>query len=227
MLQLIGAALFFIAIHLCVAGTAMRGWLVQRLGEKVYLALFALASLAGLIWLIQAYRHAPLQDLWGQITALRWLASVFMVPACVFLVLGMITPNPTAVGGEALILKGVAAHGIYRITRHPFLVGTGLWSAVHVVYNGDVAAAIFFGTFLVLSVMGPPSIDYKQRQALGDNWQQFGAHTSIVPFLAILQGRNHLQLAEIGWWRPVLGLVLYSGLAFFHQKLFGVALFVG
>jgi len=75
--------------------------------------------------------------------------------------------------------------GIVRVTRHPFLMGVGLWAVVHLVANGDVASFIFFGAFAVTALAGTVSIDAKRRHALGPGWRSFAAQTSIVPFAAI------------------------------------------
>lgn len=60
------------------------------------------------------------------------------------------------------------SRGIVRITRHPFL----------------------FGSLLVLAVGGTASIDAKRRRLFGEQWSQFAAVTSALPFAAIAAGRN-------------------------------------
>ena len=52
-----------------------------------------------------------------------------------------------------------------RVTRHPFLIGVGLWAVLHLVANGDVASFIFFGAFAVTALAGTVSIDAKRRRA--------------------------------------------------------------
>ena len=47
--------------------------------------------------------------------------------------------------------------------------------------------------------------------------------TSLVPFAAILSGRSKLDWRGIGWWRPLLGLVLYAALLHLHLLAFGVS----
>jgi uncharacterized membrane protein len=55
MANLIAAAAFFLAIHFGISGTRLRDHLVRLVGQKVYLALFGLVSIIGLVWLIRAY----------------------------------------------------------------------------------------------------------------------------------------------------------------------------
>jgi uncharacterized membrane protein len=144
-----------------------------------------------------------------------------MLAAFFFVVLGLTSPNPTAVGGGALLTEKEPAQGIQRITRHPFLWGVALWSFTHLVLNGDLASVIFFGSFLILAVGGPFSIDRKRKKAFGDAWNRFARLTSNVPFMAILEGRNSLRIGELGWWRAVLAVVFYGSFLYFHQILFG------
>ena len=223
MIQLILASLFFVGIHIVVSGTRLRALLVARMGERPYMGLFSLLSLAGIAWQIWAYRRSPYVELWGQVYTARWIALVLMLFAFLLVVVGIASPNPTSIGGEQLISRGEAARGIFRITRHPFLMGVALWALVHLSYNGDLASLIFFGSFLVLAVLGPLYIDRKLRNALGESWRSFAAQTSIIPFAAILTGRSRLALGEIGWWRPAIAVLAYAAVLHLHRWLFGVS----
>jgi uncharacterized membrane protein len=82
---------------------------------------------------------------------------------------------------------------------------------------------IFFGSFLILALGGPFSIDRKRKKAFGDAWNRFAGLTSNVPFMAILEGRNSLKIGELGWWPVVLALVLYGLFLYFHKILFAVS----
>ena len=53
-------------------------------------------------------------------------------------------------------------------------------------------------------------------------WPAFAAATSILPFAAIAAGRNRLALRELGWWRPVLAVLLWAALIAMHPMAFGV-----
>jgi uncharacterized membrane protein len=103
-----------------------------------------------------------------------------------------------------------------------------IWAAVHVLGNGDSAALVFFGAFLVTAVAGMPSIDAKMARRHPQAWPGFAAASSILPFGAILAGRNHFSPREIGWIAPVAGLVLWAGFLHAHRHVFGVpALILG
>jgi len=221
--SLFAAALFFDGIHFLISGTALRGKIVGLVGERPFQGLFSLMSLIGIVWLSRAYGQAEYVELWGKLQALRPFALIVMLVAFFFVVLAFTSPNPTAVGGGALLTEKEPAKGIQRITRHPFLWGVALWSFTHLVLNGDLASLIFFGSFLILAVAGPFSIDQKRKKAFGDAWNRFAGVTSNVPFIAIIEGRNSLRVGELGWWPVVLALVVYGLFLYLHQTLFGVS----
>src|SRR5262245_10865182 len=127
--SLVLAAAFFVGIHVFVSGTSLRGTIVSRIGERAFLGAFSLASLAGIVWLSRAYASAPWVGLWQPPAGLRVVALVLVPLAFVFVVVGLTTPSPTVVGGEARALADRAdpARGILRVTRHPFLWGVALW----------------------------------------------------------------------------------------------------
>ena len=221
--SLFAAALFFDGIHFLISGTALRGKIVGLVGERPFQGLFSLMSLIGIVWLARAYGQAEYVELWGKLQALRPFALIVMLVAFFFVVLAFTSPNPTAVGGGASLTEKEPAKGIQRITRHPFLWGVALWSFTHLVLNGDLASVIFFGSFLILAVRGPFSIDRKRKKAFGDAWNRFAGVTSNVPFIAIVEGRNSLRVGELGWWPVVLALVVYGLFLYLHQTLFGVS----
>ena len=221
--SLFAGALFFDGIHFLISGTELRGKIVGLIGERPFQGLFSLMSLMGIVWLSRAYRQAEYLQLWAEPQALRPVALIVMLVAFFFVVLAFTSPNPTAVGGGALLTEKEPAKGIQRITRHPFLWGVALWSFTHLVLNGDLASLIFFGSFLILAVGGPFSIDRKRKKAFGGAWTRFAGLTSNVPFVAIIEGRNSLKIGELGWWPAVLTLVFYGLFLHFHKILFGVS----
>ena len=226
MLSLIAAATFFLAIHLLVSGTRVRDALTGRIGLGPYMGVFSLSSIAGLAWLGIAFvqaRHAEVQPVFWDVTpitrdvqiALQLLAMLLIVP-------GLATPNPTSVRQEGALDRPDPVRGMLRITRHPFLWGVAIFSAGHMLVNGDAASLILFGTLFALSVLGTLSIDAKRRRALGAKWEAFAGQTSNLPFGAVAAGRQRLSLGEIGWWRIGLALGVWALLAWAHPYLFGV-----
>lgn len=223
MLSLVLAALFFVGIHLGIAGTRLRDRVIAALGERAYRGAFSIASLVGLAWLVIAYRGTPYLPTWGLLLWWRPVAIALMLPATLLVVIGLMTPNPTSVGQEGRLAQ--APQGIVRVTRHPFLTGVGLWAFVHLIGNGDWASLVFFAVWLVVALAGTVSIDAKRRRLLGAAWEPFAAQTSIVPFAAILAGRARFSLGEIAPSRWIAGLVVYALLLGGHGPVIGVSPF--
>lgn len=222
MVSLLAACAFFIGIHIFISGSPLRGVIVGRVGERTYLALFSLLSLAGMVWLVRAYGRAEGVWLWSPPQALRWAAPVVALVAFAFGVIGLTTPSPTATGGESRLELDEPAQGMLRVTRHPFLWGVALWAALHLALNGNSASLVLFGSLLLLALIGPLLIDAKRQRVYGPQWQRFAAVTSNVPFAAILAGRNTLRLGEVGAWRFIAALLAWSGTVVLHPWLFAV-----
>jgi uncharacterized membrane protein len=226
MAQLWAAAAFFLGIHLLVAGSSARTKIVGVLGERAWLASFSALSIAGISWLAYSFNQAvagPNHLYWAAPGWAYHLSPLVILVAALFAVIGVTTPNPTAVSAEALAEKPETVKGILRITRHPFLWGATIWALWHVFVNGDKASIIFFGTYALLAMLGTFSIDDKKRKRLGDSWTGFAARTSNLPFAAIFAGRNQLKIGELGWWRILLALVIFGGLFYGHLWLFDVS----
>jgi uncharacterized membrane protein len=217
------AASFFVGVHLLVAGTGLRARLVVRLGERLYLALFSLLAVVGIVWLSRAWAVAvPAEPHWNG-SGFRTLVLIAMFFAFQLVAIGLTTPSPTATGGEGALDSEEPARGILRVTRHPFLWGVMLWGLCHLLVNPDAPSLLFFGSLLLLAVLGPLSIDAKRRRKYGERWDRFAAVTSNLPFAAIVAGRNRLVLGELGVWRIALGALLYAGTLALHATLFGAS----
>ena len=118
MLNLVVACTYFLLIHFVVSGTKLRDVLVARLGADPFRAAFALASFAGLAWMVYAYRDAPSIPLWGFLVGFRPAAYVVVFIAFPFVVIGLATPSPTRVGMEWKLARGPdIARGIVRPNR--------------------------------------------------------------------------------------------------------------
>ena len=207
MTLLVLATALFVGVHLLVSGTMLRGVIVGMIGERPYAGVFSVASVLGLAGMIWGYGDAAYVELW-LLPGLAWLPIVAMPPALVLAIGAYTTPQPHS--------------GVFAITRHPFLWAVALWAATHLLVNGDVASVIFFGGLLAVALIGPSLIDAKRRRSDEETWGQVAAASSRLPFLAMVQGRARLHLADLGWWRLALAAALYIALLLGHGDLFGV-----
>ena len=223
MTSLVLAAFFLPVSHFGISSSRLRDILVGTLGEQPYRGLYSLVTAGAFAWLISAYRHAPMDIIWIAPAALRLAMLAVVLAGFVLAVVGITTPNPTILGAEKLFERPDIVRGILRVTRNPFLWGVGLWALAHIVSTGDVASILMFGSIGALGLVGSVLIDAKKARRHGMQWKAFAALTSSVPFLAIAQRRQQLVVAEIGWWRIALGVVLFLAALFGHRWAFGVS----
>jgi uncharacterized membrane protein len=228
MTNLILAALVFLGIHFFISGTRLRDGLVGAIGEGPYMGLFALASIASLVWLAMAYNAASASAenmvLYDLGRGVHDSAILIVGIAFLFGMQGNFAKNPTRVRAGASAAT-VEPEGVVRITRHPFLWGVALWAAFHTAANGDKASVIFFGTFLILALFGTVSIDAKRKRKLGPAWEVFAAKTSNLPFGAIAAGRNRFDFGETFGWRFFAALGIFLVFLFAHAWLFSASPF--
>jgi len=224
MTHLVAAAALFLGIHLLVSGTKLREAITAKIGEKVYVPLFAMASLGAIIWLCIAYNAARVSPantvLFDAGPGLRAFGVVVLAVAFALVVPGVLRRNPTSAGQERAQIGGVL-----RITRHPFLCGVALWAGFHLIAAGTLAATIFFATFFVLATLGTGAIDGKVRKKRPADWQKIAAETSIIPFVAIAEGRGRFVAREIFDWRFSVAAVVFGAFLYFHSALFGASPF--
>lgn len=212
----------FVGGHFLLSAPPIRRPLVRVLGEWPFLGLYSVVALVLFVWVLLAYGAAPVVPVWTPPTALRHVSLSVMPFACILLVAGVTTSNPSLAGVDSGAIAGRGPIGILKITRHPVMWGIGLWGIAHLLANGDAGGMILFGGMTVLALGGALAIDAKKRVALGDAWETYCAQTSYLPFGAVLSGRTRVGLGEIGYARLALGVVLYGVLLAVHGSLFGV-----
>lgn len=218
MILLLAAAILWIGVHVGIAGTVVRARLVERLGEAGFRIGYSIISVVSITLLVMAWQAAPYIPLWSIADWFRWLMALLMLPVLLLFVASVATPNPTAVAGK---LDEAGPRGIQRITRHPMLWSFALWAGLHLIAKGNLAGVLFFGAFLVTSLVGMPSIDRKLAVLQPALWARLAPATSIIPFGAILGGRNRLVLAEIPKAVWIIGGIAWLALLVGHPWLFG------
>ena len=206
---MLGMLLGFAIAHSGLA--ALRPWGEKRIGARLYRILFALVSLPLAVVLIIYFfnhRYDGLQ-LW-QVQGIPGIQSfVWVLSAISFVFLYPATFNLL----EIAAIKKPQVHlfetGIIRITRHPQMVGQLIWCLAHTLWIGT--------TFTLLTSVGLVlhhlfAVWHGDRRLLARYGQAFEAvkeRTSVIPFLAIFQGRQTLKLAE--FVRPAyLGVLIFT-----------------
>ncbi len=215
----------FAGTHLVLSSSSLRARLVARLGDDVFRGLYSLTVLAwfvALVWVFARHKHSgPL--LWntlGPPAIAVPLNTILMVLAFVILVAGLL---PSQVAPSAMTAPATArlqAHGLLRITRHPFNVAMGLFGIAHLLVNGFLGDVLFFGGFPLFAWIGSRHQDDRLARTK-PGYRALVAETSIVPFAAVAAGRQRLVASELPWIGFVAGGVLVAAVRHWHGVLFG------
>ncbi|ESQ76851.1 NnrU family protein [Asticcacaulis sp. AC402] len=214
---------FFLCIHLMISGTHLKEQIIGRIGGMAYYIIFAILSVVSLIGMCVAFAIA--QDdtlnfvLWTAPLPLKIIGLVVNFVAFFLVILGITTPSPTNL--LALWqLPDKSVYGVIRISRHPVLAGIGLWAIMHFISSGNLASWLFFGSLIGVCALGAANIDRKRLALMGETYASIMRRTSIIPFVAIIDGRTAFAPEELGIARMLLALSMFSMFAVLHEMLF-------
>lgn len=206
-----GLLLGFAIAHSGLA--ALRPYAEKRIGARLYRVFFALVSIpfatALIIYFINhRYDGALLWNLQGVpgIQPLVWGLS-----AVSFLFLYPATFNLLEIAAVQKPQVHLFETGIIRITRHPQMVGQVIWCIGHFLWVGTSFMAVTCLGLILHHLFGVWHGDRRLAQRYGDAFEAAKARTSVIPFLAIAQGKQTLKLSE--FLRPAyVGVALFVGI---------------
>jgi len=211
----------FAAVH--SGGASLRVWGVARLGERAWRLLFAAVSIPSAVvvigyFLAHRYDGVRLWNLQDQ----PWIVPVVWAGTAIsFLFLYPATYNLLEIPAVLKPQVRLYATGIIRISRHPQAVGQILWCATHLLWIGSsfmVAACVgLIGHHLFAVWNG----DRRLANRFGDAFAELKASTSVIPFKAVIDGRQTLVLRE--FLRPAqLGIAIAVGVFWFAHRFIGL-----
>lgn len=217
--QVCGWWLAFGGSHMLLSSPRVRVRIIGRIGARSFQGLYSLIALVTFVPLVRAFWHdrhgGPLWWHLRETPGVRELTIGLSFLAFVLLVASFFNPSP------AMARSGTpSAHGLLRITRHPLFVAFALWASAHLLVNGWATDVAFFGGFMLFALIGAAHQDSRLRREPG--MAAFFDETSLLPFGAILSGRNRLVLSEIPWLGGAIGLGVACAVYVFHARLFGV-----
>ncbi|HLK12931.1 MAG TPA: NnrU family protein [Candidatus Binatia bacterium] len=207
----------FAATHMGLSSLPVRRRLVGALGEWPFRGLYSLVALAFFVPLVRVYfahKHAGpwLWDL-PRGPALRAVVYAGMGLAFVLAVASQLRPSPAAV-----VPGDPTPRGVYRITRHPLLMGLAVFGLVHLLPNGSLADVAFFGGFVAFSLVGAWHQDARKLALDVPGFPAFVAETPFLPFTGRETGRG---LRELSLLALLLGLAAAVTVRWFHTRWFG------
>lgn len=214
----------FLAAHMIPAYPPLRQRLISVLGRTPYLAIYAIASIALLGWVIVAAQNAESPLLWAP-AAWQWQIPAVLMPFALWLIFsGLFEANPLSISLRPS--RGEPGRpSIATVSRHPVLIGFLIWALAHIPPNGDLVAVVLFGIMAALAAGGCLLLDRRKRREFGrSEWRRVARDTSVIPFLALL-----CRPVRFRWSRQMsagaaAALATYSLLLLGgHAALFGVS----
>jgi uncharacterized membrane protein len=136
MTLLVAGLAVFLGVHLLPTLRGARAVLVARSGDRGYRLGFSLVSAAGLLMIVLGYMQAGNgAQLFAPFAAARAVAPYAMTLAFIL-----------------FAAANMPSH-LRANVKHPMLIGLILWSAVHLLANGDLRGTVLFGTFLAYGLV--------------------------------------------------------------------------
>jgi uncharacterized membrane protein len=214
----------FAITHLVLSSQSLRPRLIARLGPDAFRGVYSLAVIAwfvALVWFFALHKHAgPL--LWttiGPPDVAHMLSYVVLGLAFAILVAGLL-PTQAAPSAMTARPENVAAHGLLRVTRHPFNAAMALFGVAHLFVNGHLGDVLFFGGFPLFAWIGSRHQDARMSRDK-PGYREMVSRTSFVPFAAVLAGRQRLVAGELPWLGLAGGIVVAALIRYWHGMLFG------
>ncbi|MDB9374459.1 NnrU family protein [Nodularia sphaerocarpa] len=219
---MLGLQLAFAIAH--SGGAALRPWAEKRIGARLYRICFALVSLPLAVILIIYFfnhRYDGLQ-LWFVQAVPGVREVVWVLSAISFLFLYPATFNLLEIAAIQKPQVYLFETGIIRITRHPQMVGQIIWCFAHTLWLGTSFTLITSIGLILHHLFGVWHGDRRLRSRYGESFEIVKQRTSIIPFQAIIDGRQSLKWQE--FLRPAyLGVGIFIGLLFWAHPLLIVA----
>merc|ERR1711965_535957 len=187
----------FAVIH--SGGAALRVRAEAVIGARAWRVLFASASIPSAVvvigWFL-AHRYDGLR-LWNLQGVPGTIPLMWIGTAVSFLFLYPATYNLLEIPAVLKPQVRLYATGIIRISRHPQAVGQILWCITHAVWIGS--------SFMVVTCIGLIGHhlfavwhgDRRLRIRFGDDFLKLKQSTSVLPFAAVLDGRQTLIWSEL------------------------------
>ena len=138
MIFLIAGLVLFLGIHsVRMAAPGFRDGVMAARGEGAWKGLYSLVALAGLVLTVWGYGQArPGALLWEPPAFLAHVNLLLMWPALIL-----------------LVASQFPAGRIKKAVKHPMLLSVKIWAFGHLLANGELAAIVLFGAFLVWAIL--------------------------------------------------------------------------
>ena len=188
--------LIFAVIH--SGGAALRTRAESIVGPRLWRLVFVFFSLPSATILISyflAHRYDGIR-LWNfQGNSIVFLL-VWSLTAISFLFLYPATYNLLEIPSVLKPQVRIYGTGIMRITRHPQAFGQIIWCFAHTLWIGSSFTLVTSMGLILHHLFAIWHGDKRLELRFGDEFYEFKKSTSIIPFLAIIEGRQVFKIKE-------------------------------
>jgi uncharacterized membrane protein len=213
--------LVFGGTHILLTTRRLRSALVGALGPWGFTFLYSIIATVTLAWLIHelavGYDQGAAGLALGRFPGVQ-IAGIVVIVAGVVLMIAAFFALPASTLPR-LGAQRFEVRGLERVTRHPFFVGIALLGLAHALLATKLVGTVGFGGLALFSIAGALHQDAKLRAELGEAYARYLRATSMVPFGAILAGRQQLFASELPWTGLATGLVLAFALWSVHDSI--------
>jgi uncharacterized membrane protein len=209
--SLILACVVFVGSHFLMSHP-LRTTLVKIFGNGGFLGVYSLVSLAAIIWMVMAFRAAPMgAPLWDAGDRL-WIVSSIITLIAAVLYAGSMANNPALPRPDADKLAVKEPTGVFHVTRHPMMWSFALWGVAHILIAPRPDVLIFVGSIIFLALFGAKAQEMKKQNTMGVDWDGWMRRTHYWPQL-----RGFLKIGAGTW---LIGIILWL-LATWAHNFFG------
>ncbi|MCW1382193.1 NnrU family protein [Novosphingobium sp. KCTC 2891] len=197
----LGAAMAaFLGTHF-VLSHPLRAPLVRALGARGFQAVYSLIALATFGWTVIAFARTPAgTPLWDGTALVPWIVASLLTLVALALFMASLVGNPALPGARVHGLSAVLPRGVFRITRHPMMMGFALWSVSHILIAPTPRGFVLMGGLLLLALGGSHLQDEKKKALYGTEWRSWMKRTSFWPNLANIGELRIFLLGAILPW---------------------------
>jgi len=212
----------FAVIH--SGGAALRQRAEARIGARAWRLLFASASIPSAVVVIGwffAHRYDGIR-LWNLQGVPGMVPLVWIGTAVSFLFLYPATYNLLEIPAVLKPQVRLYATGIIRISRHPQAIGQILWCITHALWIGSSFMLVTCFGLVAHHLFAVWHGDRRLQERFGAAFDDLIANTSVLPFRAVIDGRQQLDWRE--FLRPAqLGILIAVGVFWWAHRFIPTA----
>ena len=212
----------FAVIH--SGGASLRQRAEARIGARAWRLLFAAASIPSAVVVISwflAHRYDGIR-LWNLQGVPGMVPLVWIGTAISFLFLYPATYNLLEIPAVLKPQVRLYATGIIRISRHPQAIGQILWCLTHALWIGSSFMLVTCFGLVAHHLFAVWHGDRRLKERFGEAFDELKATTSVLPFQAVIDGRQQLDWRE--FLRPAqVGIAIAVGVFWWAHRFIPTA----